>query len=300
VNRPRSLCIDCDPGLDDAIAIALAAASPSLAVDLVTTVEGNAPLAMVTANACSVIAALGLSAVVHQGHRALRPDPSRLSTAIWGGDGSLELPPGSSPAPDDAVAALAGWLDKQPEGQGTIVAVGPLTNLARLFVRRPGFGREIADFVIMGGAIGPGNATPEAELNIWVDPDSAAAIFASVPATIVPLDITRKIIAGADFTATLDRSDTRPARLVAALMPKAGIDSHPAAIHDACAVGFLLWPELFHLERGLLRVVTRSGPSEGRTLWTPDEKGPHRLVIALDDEAFLRRMAQRLASRKET
>jgi inosine-uridine nucleoside N-ribohydrolase len=300
VNRPRSVSIDCDPGLDDAIAIALAAASPSLAVDLVTTVEGNAPLAMVTANACSVIAALGLATPVHRGHRALRPDPSRLSTAIWGGDGSLELPPGSSPGPDDAVAALAGWLDAQHQGQGTIVAIGPLTNLARLLGRRPGFGQEIADLVIMGGAVGRGNATPEAELNIWVDPDSATAIFASaVPATIVPLDITRKIIAGADFAATLEQSDTRPARLVASLLPKAGIDSHPAAIHDACAVGFLLWPELFCLERGMLRVVTGPGPSEGRTLWTRDDKGPHRLVIELDGDVFLRRMAHRLAGCEE-
>ena len=300
MNRRRAIAIDCDPGLDDAVAIALAAASPSLAVDLVTTVEGNAPLDMVTANACSVMAALGLSAPVHQGHRALRPDPSRLSTAIWGGDGSLELAPGLPPASSDAVAALAGWLDEQPKGQGVIVAIGPLSNLAQLLARRPGFGAEIADLVIMGGAVGRGNATPQAELNIWVDPDSAAVIFSSsLPATIVPLDITRRIIADPGFATTLAGHGSKPAELVASLMPKAGIDSHPAAIHDACAVGFLLWPELFRLERGTLRVVTGPGPSEGRTLWTPDEKGPHRLVVELGRDAFLGRMAKRLAARAE-
>ena len=160
MNRPRAIAIDCDPGLDDAIAIALAAASPSLAVDLVTTVEGNAPLDMVTANACSVMAALGLSAPVHQGHRAPRPDPSRLSSAIWGGDGSLELAPGLPPASSDAVAALAGWLDRQPQGQGVIVAIGPLSNLAQLLAKRPGFGAEIADLVIMGGADRPRQRHP--------------------------------------------------------------------------------------------------------------------------------------------
>ena len=122
MNRRRAIAIDCDPGLDDAVAIALAAASPSLAVDLVTTVEGNAPLDMVTANACSVMAALGLSAPVHQGHRALRPDPSRLSTANWGGDGSLELAPGlpplqatrSPPSPAGSMSSPRGRASSSP------------------------------------------------------------------------------------------------------------------------------------------------------------------------------------------
>jgi purine nucleosidase len=296
MNRPRSLAIDCDPGLDDAIAIALAAASPGVAIDLVTTVEGNAPLDMVTANACAVVAALGLSVPVHRGHRAARPDPSRFSTAIWGGDGSLELAPAPLPALDEAVAALGNWLDRRRERQGTLIALGPLTNLARLLQAHPGLGGKIAELVIMGGAIGRGNATPEAELNIWVDPDSAAAVLAgSTPATIVPLDTTRKLIAGPDFIATLARSRSKPAELVASLMPKAGIDSHPAAIHDACVVGLLLWPELFRLERGKLDVVTETGRRQGRTMWTRDVNGPHRLVVDLDVDAFLRRMAERLA-----
>ena len=79
---------------------------------------------------------------------------------------------------------------------------------------------------------------------------------------------------------------SKPAELVATLMPKAGIDSHPAAIHDACAVGFLLWPELFRLERGTLRVVTGPGPAEGRTLWTPDERGRIALSSSLAGMPF--------------
>jgi inosine-uridine nucleoside N-ribohydrolase len=300
MNRPRSLAIDCDPGLDDAVAIALAAASPDLVIDLVTTVEGNAPLEMVTANAGTIIAALGHAAPVHRGHRAARRDPSRFSTAIWGGDGALAHEPAPSPASDDAVAALGGWLDRRSEPQGTLIALGPLTNLARLLHARPGLGGEIAELVVMGGAIGRGNATPEAELNIWVDPDAAATVLAgAIPATIVPLDVTRKVIAGPDFTATLARSRSKPAELVASLMPKAGIDSHPAAIHDACVVGFLLWPELFRHERGKLDVVTEPGPRQGRTVWTRDASGPHRLVSELDIGVFLRRMAERLAGGEE-
>ena len=107
------------------------------------------------------------------------------------------------------------------------------------------------------------------------------------------------VIAGPDFTAALARSRSKPAELVASLMPMAGIDSHPAAIHDACVVGLLLWPELFHLERGVLHVVTRPGPSEGRTLWSRDAKGPHQLVVELDCDLFLKRMARRLAGREE-
>jgi purine nucleosidase len=296
MNRPRSLAIDCDPGLDDAVAIALAAASPDLAIDLVTTVEGNAPLEMVTANAGTIIAALGHAAPVHRGHHAARRDPSRFSTAIWGGDGSLALAPAPFPAADDAVAALEHWLDRQTPRERVLIAIGPLSNIARLLGARPGFAGDVADLVIMGGAIGRGNATPEAELNIWVDPDAASTVLASaIPATIVPLDITRQVIAGPDFTAALSRSRRKPAELVARLMPMAGIDSHPAAIHDACVVGFILWPELCRLEQGTLTVVTQHGPREGRTLWTPDAKGPHRLVVELDIDAFLGRMALQLA-----
>jgi purine nucleosidase len=300
MNRPISIAIDCDPGLDDAVAIALAAASPDLAIDLVTTVEGNAPLEMVTANAGTIIAALGHSAPVHRGHRAARRDPSRFSTAIWGGDGSLALVPAPPAAADDAVAALSRWLDRQTPGGRVLIAIGPLSNIARLLGARPGFASEIADLVIMGGAIGRGNATPEAELNIWVDPDAAATVLASAtPATIVPLDITRKVVAGPDFIAALGRSRGKPAELVASLMPMAGVDSHPAAIHDACVVGFILWPELFRLEQGTLAVVTEPGPHEGRTLWTRDDKGPHRLVVELDVDAFLGRMARQLAGTLE-
>jgi len=296
MNHPLSLAIDCDPGLDDAVAIALAAAAPDLAIDLVTTVEGNAALEMVTANAGSIIAALGHAAPVHGGHRASRRDPARFSTAIWGGDGSLALAPAASPAADDAVSALLRWLDRPLPGERMLIALGPLSNIARLLERRPGFGEALAGLVVMGGAIGRGNATPEAELNIWVDPEAAAAVFASAtPATIVPLDITRQVIAGPDFSTALHRSRRKPAALVASLMPMAGIDSHPAAIHDACVVGFLLWPELFRLEQGTLAVITERGPREGRTLWTPDPQGPHRLAVALDIDAFLGRMVQQLA-----
>ncbi len=296
MNPPISLAIDCDPGLDDAVAIALAAASHDLAIDLVTTVEGNAALEMVTANAGTIIAALGHAAPVHRGHCAARRDPSRFSTAIWGGDGSLALSSGAPPATDDAVSALIRWLDRPTPGRRVLIAIGPLTNLAHLLGGRPGLAGAIADLVIMGGAIGRGNATPQAELNIWVDPDAAATVLASaVPATIVPLDITRKVIAGPDFLAVLGRSLSKPARLVASLMPMVGIDSHPAAIHDACVIGFILWPELFRLEQGTLAVVTERGPREGRTLWTRDAGGPHRLVVELDVDAFVGRMAQQLA-----
>ena len=128
---------------------------------------------------------------------------------------------------------------------------------------------------------------------------STAVLASAVPATIVPLDITRGVIAGSGFAAALARSRSRPAALIAALMPMAGIDSHPAAIHDACVVGYILWPELFRLEPGRLEVVTEPGPREGRTLWTRAAEGRHRLVVELDRVTFLERMAHQLAGGPE-
>lgn len=278
------------------MAIALAAASPALALEGVTTVAGNADIGMVTRNALSVCEALDLDVPVHRGsERALEVEP-RTSAMLWGGDGSLGLPgPHRSPG-EDAVGYLAEVLLAAPQGSITLCPVGPLTNIARLLERAPAATRALDRLVAMGGALHKGNATAHAELNIWVDPHAAARVFAAdLPLTLIPLDLTRRVAAGTPHLEALREAPSRPARLCAELLPLAGAESHPSSIHDACAVGYLLWPELFHLDEGEITVVTQ-GAEEGRTLFRREPGGRHRVAVDLSVGPFLDRLVATLAN----
>jgi pyrimidine-specific ribonucleoside hydrolase len=277
---PPGVVVDCDPGLDDALALALLAAHPSVRLDLVTTVAGNAPLDVVTANAHAVVAALGIGLPVARGAAGRPGAPPRLSTGLWGGDGALNLPATSAPATPSAAAAFARTV---ASGRVTLLAIGPMTNVAEYLATHPG---KVATITAMGGALGRGNATPEAELNVWADPGSAAAVFASgVPIAVAPLDLTRELHPPAGFAARLDAG--RPvAALAARLFGRLGAPHEPATPHDLAAAGWLLWPGLFETRRGRIEVVTQAGPREGRTVFTPDVAGAHTVLTAVDADGF--------------
>ena len=190
------LVIDTDPGIDDALAILLALASPEVDLQLVTTVHGNVDLALTTENALRVLHLAGRSDVpVAAGARAslIHPQPERAGH-VHGeeGLGGVQLPP--SPArldPRPAVVALAELLESSAEPV-TVAAIGPLTNIALLLAVHPEAAARIDRLVVMGGSAGRGgNVTAAAEFNIWSDPEAAAAVFGStLPTVMVGLDVT--------------------------------------------------------------------------------------------------------------
>ena len=146
----------------------------------------------------------------------------------------------------------------------------------------------------MGGALGRGNATPHAELNIWADPQAAQIVFAAgIPITLVPLDITRGLIVPIEMINRLTTANTRAAQLVGDLLPYAGENAQPSAIHDTAVIAFLLWPELFTPEPGWISVVTE-GAEEGRTLFTSAPDGPHRVLTKVVRDDLFRHMQRRL------
>lgn len=258
------------------MAIALLAAHTEIDLRLIATVAGNASLPVVTANAQAILAALDLNTPLAAGAA-----PLRLATDLWGGDGKLPLEPGATAD----ILAMATALDTALRGNEavSVVGIGPLGNVAKLLgVSAP----RVGQIALMGGALGRGNATPEAEFNIWADPASAATVFASgLPVTLAPLDLTRALNPPSGFANELDRS--RPAAaLVARLLPILGTPHHPATPHDLAAVGGLLWPHLFEIRTGTITVVTDPGAQEGRTLFEPDAAGPHRVLTAVDAAAF--------------
>src|SRR4051794_19092711 len=177
---PQPVIIDCDPGHDDAMALMLAAASPEVELVAVTTVAGNQTLDKVTANAIRVLDVLGaddipVAAGADRGliHAAESASEVHGETGL---DGPDLPPPSREPEPLHAVELLAQKLRERPL---TLIPIGPLTNIALLLATHPELAGRIERVVIMGGAIGMGNATPSAEFNLWADPEAAARVFTS-------------------------------------------------------------------------------------------------------------------------
>lgn len=292
----RTIIIDCDPGLDDAVAVALACASPELELAAVTTVAGNAGIEMVTKNALGIVAALGGGVPVHQGcAQSLVLPPPRTSAALWGGDGDLHLATRGKPKPEHAVTSLIRHIEASGRSGAAIVAIGPLTNLAVVLTMRPDLKPRIGVIVVMGGGIDHGNATPKAELNIWVDPHAAHTVFASgVPIVLAPLDITEPLKVPPEVVAELAKSKAKPARLVARLMPLVGHKSHPTSIYDAATIAWLIWPDLFKAKQGHVTVDLDPGERLGQTTFKPTKSGAHRLLTAVDEARFFEHFTAKL------
>jgi pyrimidine-specific ribonucleoside hydrolase len=199
---PIPLVIDTDPGIDDALAILLALASPEVDLRLVTTVHGNVELAQTTENALRVLHLAGRSDVpVAAGARSslVHPQPERAGHVHGAaGLGGVELPP--SPAsvdPRPAIVALAELLLASDEPV-TVATIGPMTNLALLLAVYPDAAERIGRVVSMGGsATRGGNVTAAAEFNIWSDPEAAQAVLHStLPTVLVGLDVTLPTVLG--------------------------------------------------------------------------------------------------------
>ena len=190
----QKIIIDCDPGIDDALALAFAAGHPELDLRGITTVAGNVGLDKTTANALRVRDFVGMPDVpVLAGcpRPLLRPPLHARDVHGDSGLGAASIPEASSgPADGHAVDFLASATAAEP-GQITLIAIGPLTNVALALRRYPELVSQVRNFVIMGGSAGRGNVTPAAEFNIAADPEAAAIVFgAGWTVTMVGLDVT--------------------------------------------------------------------------------------------------------------
>jgi inosine-uridine nucleoside N-ribohydrolase len=294
--------LDCDPGHDDAIALLLALASPEVELLGVTTVAGNQTLPKTTANALRVLEHVGQEEIpVAAG--ADRPLVRELDVAahVHGESGldGPDLPPAhGSPLGVHAVDFLA-----ERVAGATLVAVGPLTNVALLLALHAGARPD--RIVLMGGAIAEGNVTPAAEFNIWADPEAAARVFDSgVDVTMVGLDVTHKAL----FTPTLAdelRSSGKAGKLVAELFDfyhgfherTYGFPGSP--IHDALALAHVLDAGLLETRHRNVAVDCESELCRGRTvvdLWQRTGREPNaHVAIDVDADAFLRLLVERIA-----
>lgn len=266
--RP-AVVVDCDPGQDDAFALLLAAVHCDLVA--VTTVHGNAPLEAVTRNALAVLELAGHGSVpVHPGaSRPLVGEPLH-GLQIHGESGldGAELPePTASPSPTPAVDALRAAAAEHDDL--TIVAIGPLTNIATALRADPVLADRIGRIHLMGGSASAGNRTPAAEFNILADPEAASAVFTSgIPIRMAGLDLTRQARFGPAEVDRLRDAGGQVAGVCADLLAfytrssEARTGQPTAVLHDPCAVAWLVDPTLvearhLHVEVELHGTLTR-------------------------------------------
>ena len=274
------ILVDCDPGIDDAVALLLACASPELRLLGVTTVAGNVALPHTTRNAGRILALAGRPdvPVAAGATRPLVRDTPGRAEHVHGEDGvhRAVLPePAAAPDPRTAVDLLAAAVRGSAEPV-TLVAIGPLTNVALLYALHPDVAAALGRVVVMGGSANGGNASADAEFNVWSDPEAAYRVLTDpglprpVPTTMVGLDLTTAVPMVAADLVELAAGGPAGQAAAAMLWPEAerqradtGVAS--LAVHDAVAVAAVLRPELLRTAPARIEVDCSTGPRRGRT-----------------------------------
>jgi inosine-uridine nucleoside N-ribohydrolase len=255
----RKVILDVDPGIDDAVAMALALFDPRLEVVAVTAVAGNVPAEQATRNVQAIVEQLDPPRLPRIG-AAVHPerDPLVDSRHVFGADGlgNADFPVAELHHVHPSDKVITDEIRKAPESV-TIVALGPLTNIATVLRRDPSLAEQLGQLVIMGGTLlGPGNVTPAAEFNIYCDPIAARDVFRSkTTKTLIPLDITSQVVMTFDLLDQLPDEFTHVGGLLHRILPYSfrahrqlfGLEG--TYLHDPVALMALLEPNLFETER---------------------------------------------------
>lgn len=272
------LIIDCDPGVDDAIALLLAFAAPeALELLAITTVAGNVAADLTARNARIIRQIAGREDVpVYVGASAPLVRPPIIASHFHGESGLGTLPvfePDAPVAPGDAAQAIVDIVLSRPPGSVSMAVTGPMTNLALALRREPALAARLGPVVVMGGARREGgNITASAEYNIYADPHAADVVFRSgVKTVVLGLDATHQVRATPARVAAVKAIDTPAAKAAARLLDFAvwteqthvGGDSPPQ--HDPCTILYLLAPQHFTAAPVDLQVETASPLTIGHT-----------------------------------
>ena len=312
----RKIIIDCDPGHDDAVAILLALASPNN-IDLlgITCVAGNVPLALTTRNALKICELAGRTDINVYGGCS-KPMIRPLVTAEYvHGSSGLDLGNGGTlPHPKMLLEAKHGvsfiieTLMTQPSNTVTLCPLGPLTNIATAIIEEPGIVPRIQEIILMGGAaISPGNVTPAAEFNIYVDPEAADVVFRSgVTITMMGLDVTQQVLITDQIQERIRSIGSIVSTTVVDLMSfycrfdleRYGMSGGP--LHDPCVIGHVLDEDIFCLKEVNVMIETSSELTRGETVsdwWQVTDRSPNcKVGEAVNVERFFDLLIDRLSN----
>ncbi len=312
----RRIILDCDPGHDDAVAILLALASPGeIEIAGISVVGGNVVLDATVLNTRKILHLVQRDdIVVYAGcpRPMLRPmvtaEHVHGDTGLDSGSGQALPEPVTPVSALHAVNFIIDTVRNGKAGEITLVATGPLTNVAVAFAMAPDIVGRLKEVIIMGGAgFEPGNITPAAEFNIYVDPHAARSVFESgVPLTMFGLDITHQMKITPERLQAIGSNGGRVGKVVADLLDffnrydigKYGWDGAP--LHDPCTIAYLIDPELFSGRPMHVVVDTAEGPSLGRTVtdWFAVTGQQPNTTVITDGNAdrFFELIVQRIAT----
>lgn len=294
---PRKVIIDCDPGIDDAVALCMALFDPRLEVVAITAVGGSVPAECANINVQAIVEQLdpprypriGSATAVEQG-------PAVDQRHICGEDGlgnaGFAVSQLARQHPSEKL--ICDEVHAAPN-EVTLICLGPLTNIARALARDPNLESEIGRIIIAGGSANCiGNVTPCAEFNIYYDPLSARAVFRSVTTkTLVPLDVSSQVNWSFDLMDRLPGEETRAGKLLRRILPyqfrssrqELGLEN--IYLTDTVAVAAALHPELFGMNELSGDIEIAGELTVGATIFDRRVNGRSRgdMEVALEIDA---------------
>ncbi len=277
--RRQCILFDTDPGIDDAMALLMLARDARAELVGISTVFGNAGVDTTTANALALCHRFGIDVPVARGAaKPLVREARHFPVDIHGHDGLGDVAPHPphvrAPEPADAARFICDTA-RRHDGELTLVAVGPLTNLAQALALEPDLPCRVQRVVVMGGAFGTlghgGNVTPVAEANVYCDPHAADMVFGACwPLTVVGLDVTHQVLMSTAYLDALGHEGGAEGRYLRDITRTYERFYHHRTgggiyAHDASAVACALDPSRFAMQHGSLRVVTE-GLALGQTI----------------------------------
>lgn len=279
----RKVIIDCDPGIDDAVALCVALFDPRLEVVAVTAAEGNVSAERTTLNVQAIIDQLDPARYPRMG-AAVEPEnvPPVNARYVHGDDGlgnaGFDISSLRHQHPADKI--ISDEIRSAP-GDVTLICLAPLTNVARALQRDRTLTEQIDQIIMMGGSVnGIGNVTPAAEFNVHCDPPAARSVFRSpITKTLIPLDVTRQVTFGLDLMSELPPESTRAGLFLRKILPFYFRSYHQRfgqesiQLHDTVALVAAIHPELFETEEMAGDVETRGELTAGATVF---DRRPNR------------------------
>ncbi len=287
----RKIILDCDPGHDDAVAIMLAGLHEDIELLGITTVSGNSYLENTTRNALIISEMSGIDVEVYPGASKPILREQIVAHDIHGYSGleGADLPNPKKAASNIHAVDFMSDVVKENFGEVTIVATGPLTNVALFALKYPDLVKGIKELVFMGGGIAFGNVTPVAEFNIYVDPEAADIVLRmDIPKVMAPLDMTHQAAITREEVQKLKDSESKVLNVVADLMNffmktyknVFGIEGAP--LHDPTTIAYLIDPEIFEWEDLNVSVELKGEFTYGQTvadIWKTTGKEPNVRVL---------------------
>ena len=265
---------DTDPGIDDAFALSFLHKSDVFDVKMLSSVAGNVKLAYTTRNLQGLAYAMDWQVPIYKGLDKAILGKQILAEEFHGVNGLLGYTFNDKELADSknqsAIKAMEKVLEENKKT--LIIAVGPLTNIASLILSRPDLKEKISEITIMGGAVGMGNVTSNAEFNIFADPEAASIVFKSgIKINMLGLNVTTKTSYNLDMHEKFKKSDKKINKILSDIMDirikQAGSEeNYTTYMHDTLAVMYRTNPEIFKSQMLHMDVETKGEFTRGMTV----------------------------------